>query len=229
MNIIAAIDRKGGLGKDGQLLVRLGADMKRFKMLTSGGVVIMGRKTLDSLPKGKPLPNRRNIVLTRNENFSREGVEVARSVLEVLQLVREENKDKVCVIGGGEIYSALIPFCEKCYLTRIDEEFEADTFFPTLNNDWVIEDLGYLLKEQDIVFSFEIFNIICSPRSGCNFIISNSSFVNLPGLHKILSGIPILPISCKRLAISIDSICDTGRFNSFAKINEYKVTLCECP
>lgn len=155
MNIIAAIDRKGGLGKDGQLLVRLGADMKRFKMLTSGGVVIMGRKTLDSLPGGKPLPNRRNIVLTRNENFSREGVEVAHSVLEVLQLVREEDKDKVWVIGGGEIYVALIPFCESCYLTKIDEEFEADTFFPSLGPDWVIENLGYLLQEQDIIFSYE--------------------------------------------------------------------------
>lgn len=155
MNIIAAVDKKGGLGKDGQLLVRLGADMKRFKELTSDGVVIMGRKTLDSLPGGKPLPNRRNIVLTRNEGFSREDVEVAHSVLEVLRLVRGEEKDKVWVIGGGEIYSALIPFCERCYLTRIDEEFEADTFFPVLGNDWVIEDLGYLLQEQGIIFSYE--------------------------------------------------------------------------
>jgi dihydrofolate reductase len=155
MNIIAAVDKKGGLGKDGQLLVRLGADMKRFKELTSGGVVIMGRKTLDSLPGGKPLPNRRNIVLTRNEEFSREGVEVAHSVLEVLQLIKDEEKDKVWVIGGGEIYAALIPFCENCYLTRIDKGFEADTFFPSLGPDWIIEDLGYLLQEQDIVFSYE--------------------------------------------------------------------------
>ena len=155
MNIIAAIDEKGGLGKDGQLLIRLETDMKHFRELTSGGVVIMGRKTLDSLPGGKPLPNRRNIVLTRNKEFSRDGVEVAHSTLEVLQLVREEDSSKVWVIGGGEVYSKMLPFCVRCYITKIKKVFEADTFFPTLGPDWVILNRRQDLVEKDISFSYE--------------------------------------------------------------------------
>ena len=109
MNAIAAVSLDWGIGKDNDLLFHIGEDMKRFRALTTGGTVIMGRRTLDSMPGGKPLPRRRNIVLTRQADFAREGVEVARSPEEVLRLTAGEDPEKVWVIGGREIYRQVLP------------------------------------------------------------------------------------------------------------------------
>ena len=133
MNAIAAVSLDWGIGKDNDLLFHIGEDMKRFRALTTGGTVIMGRKTLDSMPGGKPLPRRRNIVLTRQEDFAREGVEVARSQEEVLRLTAGEDPEKVWVIGGGEIYRQLLPYCRLCWLTRVYARPESAVFFPDLD------------------------------------------------------------------------------------------------
>ena len=107
MNAIAAVSADWGIGRDNDLLFHIREDMRRFRELTSGGTVIMGRKSLDSLPGGRPLPQRRNIVITRQPDFTRENIEVAHSIAEVLRLA--EGQEDIWVIGGGEIYAALLP------------------------------------------------------------------------------------------------------------------------
>jgi len=133
MNAIAAVSANWGLGKDNDLLFHISEDMKHFRTLTSGGTVIMGRKTLDSMPGGKALPKRRNIVITRDQNFRRENVEVAHSIEQALELVANDDPEKVWVIGGGEIYKAMLPYCSKCYMTKVYAQPECDVFFPDLD------------------------------------------------------------------------------------------------
>ncbi len=101
MNAIAAVSRDWGIGRAGELLFHIPEDLRRFRALTTGGTVIMGRKTLDSLPGGRPLPNRRNLVLTRNAAFSRPGVEAVRSLEELLALLEGQDPDRAWVCGGG--------------------------------------------------------------------------------------------------------------------------------
>ena len=107
MNAIAAVSLDWGIGRDNGLLFHISEDLKRFRALTSGGTVIMGRRTLDSMPGGRPLPNRRNIVVTRQADFAREGVEIAHSPEGAAALAAGDGQ--VWVIGGGEIYRALLP------------------------------------------------------------------------------------------------------------------------
>ncbi len=133
MNAIAAVSKSWGLGKDNDLLFHISEDMKRFRALTAGGTVIMGRKTLDSMPGGKALPKRRNIVITRDKTFARENVEVAHSIEEAIALTAGEDPDKVWVIGGGEIYKALLPNCRMCYLTHVEADPPCEIYFPDLS------------------------------------------------------------------------------------------------
>ncbi len=129
--IIVAVAEKNAIGRGNDLLCYISEDLKRFKRLTSGHTVIMGRKTFESLPF-KPLPKRKNIVITRDRNFSYQGVEVAHSI--------EEAKEKAddglnFIIGGGEIYNTFMPEASKLYITEVHKEFEADVFFPEINNN----------------------------------------------------------------------------------------------
>ena len=152
MNAIAAVSTNWGLGRDNDLLFHISEDLKRFRAMTSGGTVIMGRKTLDSMPGGKALPKRRNIVITRDPAFVRENVEVAHSVEEALALVAQDEPEKVWVIGGGEIYKAMLPHCRVCYLTRVYAEPDCDVFFPDLDamDDWRV------LREEPILTDGEL-------------------------------------------------------------------------
>ncbi len=135
ISIIVAVAQDGAIGKDGDLLCHMSADLKRFKALTTGHSIVMGRRTYDSLPKGA-LPNRRNIVVTRNPQFSAPGVEVALSLDEAFRLT--EGEDEVFVIGGEQIYRAAIGYASRLYLTEIGAQFEgADAFFPEVNlGEW---------------------------------------------------------------------------------------------
>lgn len=159
MNSIACVSQGWGLGNQNQLLFRISADLKRFKELTTNGTVIMGRKTLDSLPKGKGLPNRRNIVLTRDAAFFREGVEVAHTPEEVRELVKNEPPERVWVIGGGEIYRIFLPDCDKCYLTQVMQEAAFDTCFPNLREDasWNLTDCGAIQHEGEMNFRYLVY------------------------------------------------------------------------
>lgn len=135
MQLIAAADTRWGIGKDGKLLVSIPADMKYFQSTTSGHTVIMGRKTLESFPGHKPLKNRRNIVLTRQEDYAVEGVEVVTDIEQALDLVKDQNPDEVFCIGGAEIYRQFLPYCDKALITRIDHVYDADAYLPDLDRD----------------------------------------------------------------------------------------------
>ena len=135
MRLIAAADQRWGIGKDGKLLVSIPADMKYFQSVTSGHTVIMGRKTLESFPGGRPLKNRRNIVLTKQPDFRVEGVTAVPEVCEALDLVRGMNPEEVFCIGGAMIYRLFLPYCDTALITRIDHIYDADAFLPDLDND----------------------------------------------------------------------------------------------
>lgn len=149
MNIIASASASWGIGNGNALLFRIKEDMRYFKEKTTGNVVVMGRKTLDTLPEGKPLPDRVNIVLTRNTDFSREGIITVHSVNELMDEIKKYDSD-IFVIGGGEVYKELLPYCDKAYITKIASEREADTFLPDLDkdNEWRIKEQSEINKSR---------------------------------------------------------------------------------
>jgi dihydrofolate reductase len=133
VSAVVAIAENNAIGKDNQLLWHLPADLKHFKQITSGHTIIMGRKTYDSI--GKPLPNRRNIVITRTAGLQIPGVEVTGNIEDALALCA--NEDEVFIIGGAEIYKTTLAVTDRIYLTRVHENYEADAFFPEIDfNEW---------------------------------------------------------------------------------------------
>ena len=126
MNLIAAADANWGIGKDGGLLVHLPGDLRYFKEKTSGKAVIMGRATLESLPGGKPLPNRTNIVLTSQTDFAKEGCIVVHDMEELAAVCADYAPEDMMVIGGEQIYMQLIRQCERLFITKIFEIYDAD-------------------------------------------------------------------------------------------------------
>lgn len=133
MKLILAADENWAIGKDGGLLCHLPGDLKFFKEKTQGKTVVMGRPTLESLPGGKPLPKRENIVLTSNQDYHVEGALVVHSEEELMQAVEGRDTDEVMIIGGGKVYRDFLPKCDTCYITKIYEKFEADTWFLNLD------------------------------------------------------------------------------------------------
>lgn len=130
--IIAAVASDGSIGKNGQLAFHISEDLKRFKALTMGHTVIMGRKTFESLPKGA-LPNRRNIVITRNPEASFPGAETARSVEEALAMARTAGETEAFIIGGAQIYAQTLPLADRLEITAIEATLpDADAFFPKI-------------------------------------------------------------------------------------------------
>lgn len=131
LTAIVAIDRHGGIGINNTLPWRLPEDLAHFKRTTTGHAVIMGRKTFESL--GHPLPNRRNIVVTRNASWRHEGVETADSVAQAAALASEGGDSEAFVIGGGQIFAESMPMIEKMIITKIERAFECDAFFPPID------------------------------------------------------------------------------------------------
>ncbi len=131
LSIIVAIAQNGAIGKNNDLLWHLSDDLKRFKKLTTGHPVVMGRKTWDSLPK-RPLPGRQNIVMTNNPDFSAEGATVVHSVNGLFKALKDCD-DEVFVMGGAAIYKALLPFCNRLYVTEVYRDYDADVYFPTID------------------------------------------------------------------------------------------------
>ena len=157
MNAIVIVDQNWAIGYEGGLLFSLSTDMKRFRALTIGGTVILGRKTLDTFPGGKPLPKRRHIVITRNTDFQREGVEVVPSPEAALEAAAGTDDETIWVIGGGTVYTALLPKCKRVYLTKVDSAVDhADTYFPNLDKlpGWEVETAGEVLEENGLKFRF---------------------------------------------------------------------------
>jgi len=133
VSLIAAFGKNRELGKDNKLLLHLPEDLKNFKRVTSGHCIIMGRKTFESI--GKPLPKRTNIVVTRNKEWNAEGVVVAGSLEDAILIAKDVGDDEVFICGGGQIYKEAVEkdLVDRMYLTKVEWEGEADTFFPELN------------------------------------------------------------------------------------------------
>ncbi len=140
MNLIVAVDQNWAIGKNNQLLVRIPADQKFFRETTTGKVVVMGRKTLESFPNGQPLKNRTNIVLTRNKDYAVKGAVVVHSMDELHDELKKYNSEDVFVIGGEKIYEQLLDECDVAHVTKIEFAYDADSYFPNLdeNPDWEI-------------------------------------------------------------------------------------------
>lgn len=150
LSIIVAKASNDVIGGDNKLLWHISEDLKRFKEITSGHTIIMGRKTFESLPK--ILPNRHHIVITRDENFKvdSESVTIINNISDVISKFKDTNEE-VFIIGGGEIYKSLIPYTKKLYLTRVYKDFEGDTSFPVINYDeWKIVNKSEIkINEKD--------------------------------------------------------------------------------
>ncbi|MDO4453403.1 MAG: dihydrofolate reductase [Eubacteriales bacterium] len=140
MNLIVAVDKNWAIGNKNELLVNIPRDKKFFREMTTGKVVVMGRKTLESFPNGMPLPNRINIVLTKNKNYKAKGTILVHSLEELLEELKKYDKEDIYVIGGGTVYEQLLPYCSTAHVTKIDHAFEADTYIPNLDEcpEWKI-------------------------------------------------------------------------------------------
>ena len=152
MKLIAAVSENWGIGKNNGLLFSIPKDMKFFRETTMGKTVILGRKNLESFPGAKPLPKRSNIILTRDKKFVVEGATVVNSIDELMALPFD--KEDAFVIGGEEIYRQLLPYCDRCFITKVKETVDADKFMVNLDEepDWKhtheseeIEDNGHII------------------------------------------------------------------------------------
>jgi dihydrofolate reductase len=153
INIIVAYDKNLAIGKDNTLVWRQSADLKRFKELTTGHTVVMGRKTYESI--GKPLPNRRNIVITR-QDIKIDGVEIIKSIEEIKNI-----KEDIFIIGGGEIYKNCLILADRIFVTEIDCKIEADTWFSEIDmSDWVIESKSEHKSDEKNQFNYSFINLI---------------------------------------------------------------------
>lgn len=154
MKLIVAVSQNWGIGKNGNLLFSLPSDMKFFRETTLKKTVIMGRKTLDSFPGGRPLKNRTNLVLTRDAAFCREGAFVYHSKDELLKKLSD--KDDAFVIGGAEIYSLFLSDCDTAYITKVQTTADADSFFPNLDSlpEWSLAEESAPITENGHTFTF---------------------------------------------------------------------------
>lgn len=152
MQAIVAVSENWGIGKDNELLFRISADLKRFKALTAGQTVVMGRKTLESLPGGKGLPGRRNIVLTSDPHYAAENAECVRTPAGAIFAAGAD----AFVIGGASVYRQFLNLCDRIYVTKVFAEAEADTFFPDLDADpnWEIAEESEIMEENGIRFQY---------------------------------------------------------------------------
>ena len=159
MNIIVAADKNWGIGRNNELLVSIPADMKMFREETSGKVVVMGRKTLESFPNGLPLKNRTNIVITKNKDYDAKGAIVVRSIEEALEEIKAYPEEQIYIIGGEQIYRQFLPYCDRAYITKIDYHYEADTHFPNLDEDpeWEMTHISDEQTYYDLEYYFTIY------------------------------------------------------------------------
>ena len=140
MNLIVAVDKNWAIGNKNELLVNIPRDKKFFREMTTGKVVVMGRKTLESFPNGMPLPNRINIVLTKNKTYKAKGAILVHSLEELQEELKKYDSEDIYVIGGGTVYKQLLPYCSRAHVTKIDHAFEADTYVLNLDecSEWEI-------------------------------------------------------------------------------------------
>lgn len=156
MNAIVAADKNWGIGYKNKLLISIPSDMKFFRQTTMNHVVVMGRKTLESFPNGLPLAKRTNIVLTRDRDYKVKGAILVHSEEELLEELKKYEEDDIFVIGGGSVYEMLLPYCKTVYVTKIDFAYQADTYFPNLDEmpEWEMKEESEEQTCFDIEFAF---------------------------------------------------------------------------
>lgn len=160
MILIFAVDSNWNIGYDGDMLFKISEDLKRFRSLTEENIIIMGRKTFESLPDKKPLPNRINIIISKDKDYQVEDTTVVRSLEELILLLKELNPNNEMenfVIGGGNIAKQMISYCNKAYITKIFKAFEdADTFIPNLDldNEWKIVKESEVYQQEDLYYKY---------------------------------------------------------------------------
>lgn len=156
MRLIVAANADWGIGFEGRLLVRIPADLRRFRSMTLGKTVLMGRKTLETMPGAAPLPGRRNLIMTRSRDLTVPGAEVLHSVEEALRLAETVPEDDFFVIGGADIYRTFLPYCTYAHVTRLDAPQRADAFFPALDAmpDWREARRSEPMEENGIPFVY---------------------------------------------------------------------------
>lgn len=156
MNLIANVDNNWAIGKNNQLLVRIPADMKFFRETTTGKVVVMGRKTLESFPNGQPLKNRTNIVLTRDTGYQVKDACVVHSMDELWEELKKYPSEDIYVIGGETIYEQLVDACDVAHITKVDYAYDADAHFPNLDErpEWHITQDSEEQTYFDLIFHF---------------------------------------------------------------------------
>ena len=156
MNLIAAVDENWAIGKNNQLLVSIPADRKFFRTTTTGKVVVMGRKTLESFPNGLPLKNRTNIVLTHDKSYKVKDAIIVYSMDELWEELKKYDSDDIYVIGGESIYRQLVDACDVAHITKIDFAYDADAYFPNLDEktDWELTADSEEQTYFDLIYHF---------------------------------------------------------------------------
>lgn len=135
MNLIVAADNRWGIGNNNRLLVSIPNDHKQFREETTGKVIVLGRKTLETFPQGKPLENRTNIILSSNPAYHVKGAVIVHSLEALMEELKKYRQEDIYVVGGESLYRQLLPYCSTAHVTRIDMEYEADRYFPDLDAD----------------------------------------------------------------------------------------------
>lgn len=156
MKMIVAVDKNWGIGCQNKLLISIPEDMKFFREKTMNNSVILGKKTLDTFPGGKPLKNRTNIVITRDETCKIEGAIVVHSIEETLEVANRYQLEETYVIGGASIYRQMLPYCDTAFVTKIKEAYQADTYFPDLDKDdnWEITEASETNVSSGVEYAF---------------------------------------------------------------------------
>lgn len=156
MNLIVAVDRNWAIGNSGDLLVRIPADHKAFRTETTGKVVVLGRKTLETFPQGLPLKNRINIILSSSRTFQVKDAVVVHDLEELLEELRQYDTKDVYVIGGESVYRQLLPYCDVAHVTKIDHTYSADSYFPNLDQmpEWKVTAQSDEQTYFDITYHF---------------------------------------------------------------------------
>ena len=166
MNLIVNADKNWAIGKDNRLLVSIPQDMKFFRETTTGKVVVMGRKTLESFPGGQPLKKRTNIVLTSDRSYQAGEAVIVHSMEELMEELRKYPREDIFVIGGESIYRSLLPWCRTAYVTRTDHAYDADTWFPDLDADpeWKMTKTSDEQTYFDLEYYFTVYERIAGGK-----------------------------------------------------------------
>ena len=162
MNIIVAVDSNWAIGNRDSLLESIPNDHKHFREETTGKVVVLGRKTLQTFPQGQPLKNRKNIILSKDPNYTVKDAQVVHSVEELLEELKQYDSEQIYIIGGESIYRQLLPYCDTAYVTKIHAGFPADTYFPNLDQsgEWEVSEESESLEQDGISYHYVTYSRI---------------------------------------------------------------------